>query len=114
MQVRTSAYADSIIPSNQLFCIDLSQTNAGLFRVPLSLHTRTVVKLKKQHLNMLLPISMSKAHLLRRTVAWGQRNEDHWPTCIEPSLMKPITYKILLPRATVFARSILCSVSTGC
>ncbi|GFV25010.1 RNA-directed DNA polymerase from mobile element jockey [Trichonephila clavipes] len=26
-----------------------------------------------------------------RTVAWGQRNADHSPTCIEPSLMKPIT-----------------------
>ncbi|GFT50767.1 hypothetical protein TNCV_2462711 [Trichonephila clavipes] len=42
MQVRTSAYADST-PYHQpalLYC-DLSRTNAGLFRVPLSLHTRT-------------------------------------------------------------------------
>ncbi|GFW37217.1 hypothetical protein TNCV_5021151 [Trichonephila clavipes] len=42
---------------------------------------------------MLLPISMfSSPSSSSRTVAWGKRNADYWPTCIEPSLMKPITY----------------------
>ncbi|GFW85411.1 hypothetical protein TNCV_144561 [Trichonephila clavipes] len=36
---------------------------------------------------MLLPISMfSSPSSSGRTVVWGQRNADHWPTCIEPSL----------------------------
>ena len=41
---------------------------------------------------MLLPISMfCSPYSSGHTVAWDQRNADHWPTCIEISLMKPIT-----------------------
>ncbi|GFV07878.1 hypothetical protein TNCV_306261 [Trichonephila clavipes] len=103
-----------------LYC-DLSRTNAGLFQVPLSLHTRTRW-VSHSRLNWDSSVNStwlqsccsqsqcSAAHLLSgRTVAWGQRNADHWPTCIEPSLMKPITY-CLAEHPSSFAKSnCLCS-----
>ncbi|GFV21437.1 hypothetical protein TNCV_2371941 [Trichonephila clavipes] len=59
---------------------------------------------------MLLPISMfSSPSSSGHTVAWGQRNADHWPTCIEPSLMKPIRTVWLNTLCPVAKSICLCS-----
>ncbi|GFU93674.1 hypothetical protein TNCV_3497251 [Trichonephila clavipes] len=103
-----------------LYC-DLSRTNAGLFRVPLSLHTRTR-RVSHSRLNRDSSVNStwlqsccsqsrcSAAHLLSgHTVAWGQRNADHWPTCRESLPHEADTYCLAeypsssWPRATVFA-----------
>ncbi|GFV60747.1 hypothetical protein TNCV_3878041 [Trichonephila clavipes] len=123
MQVRTSAYANSTpIPSNQLFCIvTFHERMRGLFRVPLSLHTRTR-RVSHSRLNRDSSVNStwlqsccsqsrcSAAHLLRaHTVAWGQRNADYLPTCIEPSLMKPIRTVWLNTLRPVAESNCLCS-----
>lgn len=76
----------------------------------------------KQHLSltMLPPNSMFNFRpSWSCTVSWDQRNTNHWLTCIENILMKPISNCclepfILMPKPTVFATvsSIECSVST--
>ncbi|GFT90641.1 hypothetical protein TNCV_3128171 [Trichonephila clavipes] len=102
-----------------LYC-DLSRTNAGLFRVPLSLHTRTRrVSLSRLNWDSSTNSTWlqsccsqsrcSAAHLFGPHGGVGQRNADHWPTCIEPSpheadyVLFGSTPFVLLPRATVFA-----------
>ncbi|GFU80680.1 hypothetical protein TNCV_3347571 [Trichonephila clavipes] len=69
----------------------------GLFRVPLSLHTRTrrvshsrlnQDSSRKQHLApiMLLPnLNVQQPIFFGPHGGVGQRNADHWPTCLEPS-----------------------------
>ncbi|GFS79535.1 hypothetical protein TNCV_2370471 [Trichonephila clavipes] len=59
---------------------------------------------------MLLPISMfSSPSSSGHTVAWGQRNADYWPKCIEPSLMKPIRTVWLNTLRPVAESNCLCS-----
>ncbi|GFY33241.1 hypothetical protein TNCV_1240911 [Trichonephila clavipes] len=99
-----------------LYC-DFSRTNAGLFRVPLSLHTRTR-RVSHSRLNRDSSVNsifqsccsqslFSSPSSLGRTVAWGQRNAyglayvhralPHEADCV----LFGWTPFVLLPRATV-------------
>ncbi|GFU12693.1 hypothetical protein TNCV_2585471 [Trichonephila clavipes] len=134
MQVRTSAYADStpFHPTTSSVLCPFTNECGVISSAPVppykntsgvTLYTESGL-VCKQHLTpiMLLPISMfSGPFSSGRMVAWGQWNADHWPKCIEPSLMKPITYCLVghlssccQEQMSLQLRSILCSVSAGC